>query len=201
MAKIKQKTSNRAKTAHAPARTKVGPRSAAGGSRKATVKPATKAKASIVAKKSMKSAAPRKGAAKAAPKGAARKAAVKKPPAKKIAAVKPVKKAAKPLNHTKPLKHAKAAPVRKATPAKTITVKKPVIAKAAKSNTSTRNAEQHRKFVTNSKPETIAVPKSKARAMRRPSDYNVTMQDGRFARHCVPRVIRDQRSVDSRSVD
>ena len=198
MAKIKQKTSNRAKTAHPPTRTKVGPRTAAGGSRKATakpvtkakvaagrsrkatVKPVTKAKAIIVAKKSMKPAARRKGVAKAGPKGAARKAVVKKSPAKKVAALKPVKKVAKPLNHAKPVKRATAAPVRKAAPAKTATVKKPVVAKAAKSNRSTRNAEQNRKFVTSRKPETISVPKSKARAMPPPSDNNVTMQDGRY---------------------
>ena len=199
MAKIKHKTSNRAKTAHAPPRTKVGPRGAARGSRNATAKPAAKAKAKekekekaiIVAKKSMKSAAPRKGAAKAAPKRAARKAAVKKPPAKKIAAVKPVKKVAKPLKHVKHVKHVKqvkAAPVRKAAPAKTAKVKKPVIAKAAKSNTPTRNAQLHRKFVTNSKPETISVPKSKARAMPPPSEYNVTMQDGRYALPATTRI-------------
>ena len=185
MAKIKHKTSNRAKTAHAPPRTKVGPRGAAGGSRHATAKPAAKVKAIVVVKKSMKSAATRKGAAKAAPKGTARKAAVKKPPAKKIAAVKPLKKVAKPLKH---VKQVKAAPVRKAAPAKTAKVKKPVIAKAAKSNTPTRNAQLHRKFVTNSKPETISVPKSKARAMPPPSEYSVTMQDGRYALPATTRI-------------
>lgn len=198
MAKIKHKTSNRAKTAHAPPRTKVGPRGAAGGSRNATAKPAAKAKAKakaiIVAKKSMKSAVPRKGAAKATPKGAARKAAVKKPPAKKNAAVKPIKKVTKPLKHVKSLKQVKqvkqvkSAPVRKAAPAKTAKVKKPVIAKAATSDTPIRNAQLHRKFVTNSKPETISVPKSKARAMPPSSEYNVTMQDGRYALPATTRI-------------
>ncbi len=177
MAKIKPKTSNRAKTAHAPARPKLGARSATRGSRASATKPSPKAKPVPAAKKSVKAATPKKAAAKAGPKVVARKTVAKKSAAKKVVVAKPVKKVAKAV----PVKRAKVAHAQKAVPPKAVAVKKPAVANHAKPHTSARKPESSRKFVTISKQQTASVHKSKARAVAPPSDNNFTMQDGRYA--------------------
>lgn len=183
MAKIKQKSSNRAKTAHTPARPKTSARSVVRGSHASSSKPSPKVKPLAATKKSVKAATPKKTSAKSAPKPApkpaARKAVVKKAAAKKVAAAKPAKKAAKSV----PVKAVKVIRAQKKTVApKTAAVKKPVVKQHAKPDTSlTRKPEASRKFVTISKPEPKNLSKGKARVASPPGDNNFTMQDGRYA--------------------
>jgi len=179
MAKSKQKSGNRASAAKTPARSKPAARAATAVARKAAAKPVAK-KASAPAKKAAKKPVPaktpvKKAAAKTPVKAAAPKTPAKKAvPAKKVVPAKPVKKAAKPV----PAKPAKP-PV-----SKVVVQKKTVIAAPSKVKSSTGSAtEQARKFVTTSKPETSAAPKSaKSRgAASPPIENGVTMQDGRYA--------------------
>jgi DnaK suppressor protein len=177
MANSKKNSGNHAKAAKAPARAKA----VAGAARKASAKPAAKAKP-VAAKKPVKPVA-----AKSASKGGATKPAsktvisktAKNPPSKKAAPAKSVKKVSKPAP-AKPVvvKHAPAA---KAAPAKPVAQVKPVVASAAKAKPSTKNAaEPVGKFVTTSKPETVAASKSSKARTPPPSDNGVTMQDGRY---------------------
>jgi DnaK suppressor protein len=145
--------------------------------RKSAKKPVARASAATARKASAKPAAK----AKPAPKKAAAKPIARKPaaPAKKAVPSRAPAKAA-PARKGAPVKKvAKPAPAKPAPAAKPVAAKPVATATIAKPKTASSNAaEQSRNFVTTSKPQAATAKSSKKTA---DSDNGVTMQDGRYA--------------------